>query len=104
MISEDHPQYRFHKLMKDLELAPRDVRPWADTPPVSPERNRLVSLALRPAPVTHAWMSEGPKLTQSGQGLRRKMSPWSRPQTRVVRPWPLPYACARPQRRARQPR
>ncbi|NVK15820.1 MAG: double-strand break repair protein AddB [Rhodobacteraceae bacterium] len=63
MISEDHPQYRFHKLMKDLELAPRDVRPWTDTPPVSPERNRLVSLALRPAPVTDAWMSEGPKLT-----------------------------------------
>ncbi|WP_193747970.1 double-strand break repair protein AddB [Leisingera sp. ANG-S5] len=63
MISEDHPQYRFHKLMKDLELAPGDVQPWTDTRPVSPERNRLVSLALRPAPVTDAWMSEGPKLT-----------------------------------------
>ncbi|MEW2912067.1 double-strand break repair protein AddB [Leisingera sp. JC11] len=63
LISEDHPQYRFHKLMKDLELSPGDVQPWTETPPVSPERNRLVSLALRPAPVTDAWMSEGPLLT-----------------------------------------
>ncbi|UWQ49664.1 double-strand break repair protein AddB [Leisingera caerulea] len=63
LISEDHPQYRFHKLMKDLELSPGDVQPWTDTPPVSPERNRLVSLALRPAPVTDAWMNEGPLLT-----------------------------------------
>ncbi|NSY37379.1 double-strand break repair protein AddB [Leisingera sp. ANG59] len=63
LISEDHPQYRFYKLMKDLELAPSDVQPWTETPPVSPERNRLVSLALRPAPVTDAWMSEGPLLT-----------------------------------------
>ncbi|WP_208764504.1 MULTISPECIES: double-strand break repair protein AddB [Leisingera] len=63
MISEDHPQYRFHKLMKDLELSPGDVQPWTGTLPTSPERNRLVSLALRPAPVTDAWMSEGPLLT-----------------------------------------
>lgn len=61
--SEDHPQYRFHKLLSDLDLAPRDVIPWTDELPVSPERNRLLSLALRPAPVTDAWMSEGPKLT-----------------------------------------
>lgn len=66
MISEDHPQYRFYKLMKDLELSPGDVQPWTETPPVSPERNRLVSLALRPAPVTDAWMSEGPLLAGLG--------------------------------------
>ncbi|MFW8593802.1 double-strand break repair protein AddB [Cribrihabitans neustonicus] len=63
LISEDHPQYRFYRLMKDLELAPGDVQTWTDAPPASPERNRLVSLALRPAPVTDAWMSEGPQLT-----------------------------------------
>ncbi|WP_193748798.1 double-strand break repair protein AddB [Leisingera sp. ANG-Vp] len=63
MISEDHPQYRFHKLMKDLEISPADVLPWTDAAPVSPDRNKLVSLALRPAPVTDAWMSEGPLLT-----------------------------------------
>lgn len=63
LISEDHPQYRFYRLMKDLELTPRDVDPWTDETPPYPARNRLVSLALRPAPVTDAWMSEGPKLT-----------------------------------------
>ncbi|QAX31494.1 double-strand break repair protein AddB [Leisingera sp. NJS204] len=63
MISEDHPQYRFHKLLKDLELSPGDVQRWTDAPPVSCERNQLVSLALRPAPVTDAWMSEGPNLS-----------------------------------------
>ena len=68
LISEDHPQYRFHKLMTDLELSPRDVQPWtADTPPYS-ARNRMVSLALRPAPVTDAWMSEGPSLTDLDHG------------------------------------
>jgi len=63
LTSEDHPQYRFRKLMDALEIRPGDVRPWTDMPPPAPERNRLVSLALRPAPVTDAWMAEGPKLT-----------------------------------------
>lgn len=60
---EDHPQYRFRHLMRRLELAPSDVAPWITAPPPSPARNRLVSLSLRPAPVTHAWLQEGPKLT-----------------------------------------
>lgn len=64
LTSEDHPQYRFAKLLSDLDMTPREVRRWSPDEPVSPARNRLVSLALRPAPVTHAWMSEGPKLTQ----------------------------------------
>ncbi|MGR3761286.1 double-strand break repair protein AddB [Roseobacteraceae bacterium NS-SX3] len=67
LISEDHPQYRFYKLMRDLGMGPGDVKPWVGTPPVSPARNRLVSLALRPAPVTDAWMSEGPKLQGIGE-------------------------------------
>ncbi|NIZ11791.1 double-strand break repair protein AddB [Phaeobacter sp. HF9A] len=63
LLAEDHPQYRFCKLMRDLDLGPGDIHRWNDTPPVSAPRNRLVSLALRPAPVTDAWMSEGPQLT-----------------------------------------
>ena len=50
LTSEDHPQYRFRKMMEAMEIAPGDIRPWIDTPPPAPERNRLVSLALRPAP------------------------------------------------------
>jgi len=63
LISEDHPQFRFHKLMTGLDLAPDDIKPWCDNAPPAPARNQLVSLSLRPAPVTDAWMTEGPKLT-----------------------------------------
>ncbi|MBS8224877.1 double-strand break repair protein AddB [Vannielia litorea] len=59
---EDHPQYRFAALLEGLQLAPSDIRPWADLPGKSPARNRLLSLALRPAPVTDQWRRDGPAL------------------------------------------
>ncbi len=65
--AEDHPQYRFRRLMSALDLSPQDVRPWSgDVTPDVRERNKLVSLALRPAPVTSQWMSEGPALSGIG--------------------------------------
>lgn len=63
--AEDHPQYRFLRLCADLGLDPGAVQPWAQDAaalPPAPERNRLVSLALRPAPVTDRWLAEGPEL------------------------------------------
>ncbi|QFT94957.1 PD-(D/E)XK nuclease superfamily protein [Roseovarius sp. THAF9] len=60
--SEEHPQYRFAQLLSDLGADPSIIRLWPGTEPVSPERNRLVSLALRPAPVTDEWLSHGPAL------------------------------------------
>lgn len=62
LLSEDHPQYRFQKMLSVLRLASGDVAPWDDQPPPSPERNALVSLSLRPAPVTDAWLTEGAHL------------------------------------------
>lgn len=62
LSGEDHPQYRFRRLMDELALSPEDVLPWATANPPSPERNALVSLAMRPAPVTDQWLSEGPLL------------------------------------------
>ncbi|MAM26045.1 MAG: double-strand break repair protein AddB [Rhodobacteraceae bacterium] len=62
LLSQDHPQYRFHHLIRQLQLPSAAVRPWAGTKPPSTARNALVSLSLRPAPVTHAWLTEGPKL------------------------------------------
>lgn len=62
LTGEDHPQFRFARLMDGLGLSARDVLPWTDDTPPSPARNRALSLALRPAPVTHQWLSEGPKL------------------------------------------
>ncbi|WP_170760956.1 double-strand break repair protein AddB [Ruegeria lacuscaerulensis] len=64
LASEDHPQYRFRKLMNQLEMQPDQVMHWTNDWPPSPARNRLISLALRPAPITDAWMSEGPRLTE----------------------------------------
>jgi double-strand break repair protein AddB len=61
---EDHPQFRFLKLTRGLGVAPGRVAKWSDEAPPSPARNRLVSLALRPAPVTDAWRREGPDLTE----------------------------------------
>lgn len=61
--SEDHPQFRFRRIMDNLGLSRTDVTEWHDTPAPSPARNAVLSLALRPAPVTDRWLSEGPKLT-----------------------------------------
>jgi ATP-dependent helicase/nuclease subunit B len=58
--AEDHPQYRFHALLTALGAGPGDVRPWTRARPPNPARNRLVGLALRPAPVTDAWRAEAP--------------------------------------------
>ncbi|SMP06357.1 double-strand break repair protein AddB [Shimia sagamensis] len=60
--SEDHPQYRFRNLVQSLGLAPQDVTLWHGCKAPSPARNKVVSLALRPAPVTDQWLSEGPTL------------------------------------------
>lgn len=59
---EDHPQYRFAALMGALDLAPGAIRPWMPPEANDAARNRLVSLALRPAPVTDQWRAEGRKL------------------------------------------
>lgn len=67
ILSEDHPQFRFRKLMQLLDLTSADITPWADTAAPAPARNRLISLALRPAPVTDAWMTEGPDLSDLPQ-------------------------------------
>ncbi len=60
--SEDHPQYRFHTILQGLDLGPQDVRLWHSCDAPSKARNKLISLALRPAPVTDQWLSEGPTL------------------------------------------
>ena len=62
--SEDHPQFRFATLLDALNMSPDDVDQWHhhDTA-INRPRNRLLSLALRPAPVTHQWMTEGPKFS-----------------------------------------
>lgn len=56
--SEDHPQARFAPLIAEFGPA----KPWIEAPAPSEARNRLFSLALRPAPVTDQWIADGPAL------------------------------------------
>jgi ATP-dependent helicase/nuclease subunit B len=62
LLAEDHPQFRFRRVMDLLDCGPADVQPWTPRPAPDPARNRLVSLSLRPAPTTHQWLAEGPYL------------------------------------------
>ncbi len=59
---EDHPQYRFAALARSMGTDPASIPDWVDARPPSPKRNALVSLALRPAPVTDGWRRDGPAL------------------------------------------
>ena len=65
---ENHPQYRMKQVLQELDLDPSDVEVWRDAEVACPARNRMVSLALRPAPVTDQWMQEGPALEGLGDG------------------------------------
>jgi ATP-dependent helicase/nuclease subunit B len=64
LTAEDHPQYRFFKLMQMFGISPDAIRLWEDTPAPSPARNTLLSLSLRPAPVTDQWLTEGQHLPE----------------------------------------
>ncbi|MGX0903789.1 ATP-dependent helicase/nuclease subunit B [Roseovarius sp. MBR-79] len=61
--SEDHPQFRFARFARGAGIAPTAIRRWADAAPPNAARNRLLSLALRPAPVTDQWLRDGPALS-----------------------------------------
>ena len=56
--AEDHPQARYAPFVSEFGM-PRD---WITGTAPDPLRNRLISLALRPAPVTDQWIEEGPRL------------------------------------------
>ena len=64
---EDHPQFRFASFAARVGMHPCDVQLWGSDAPANLARNRLISLALRPAPVTDQWLEEGPKLTDVAQ-------------------------------------
>ncbi|KGJ05692.1 double-strand break repair protein AddB [Paracoccus halophilus] len=56
--AEDHPQARYAPLIAEFG-PPGD---WLPDQAPDPARNRLISLSLRPAPVTDQWIEEGPRL------------------------------------------
>lgn len=73
MTAEDHPQYRHRCLLAALDLTPAEVSPWSEVVIPDPPRNDLISLSLRPAPVTDQWLSEGPRLPDL-RGLTAQMT------------------------------
>lgn len=87
LTAEDHPQYRFRHLLNLLDLAPGQVRPWREVAPPDPDRNRLISLSLRPAPVTDQWLDEGqslPDLVQATAGLTLVEAPSPRAEALAI--------------------
>jgi len=60
--NDDHPQSMLARLTVKLGLDPRALSPWYAAPVFSDARNKIISLALRPAPVTDQWLKEGPDL------------------------------------------
>ncbi len=63
LAAEDHPQYRFRALLNALGLPYSAVTRWRDIAAPNPQRNALVALSLRPAPVTDHWLTDGKNLT-----------------------------------------
>ncbi len=69
LTAEDHPQFRIGRLIDALGVRPSVVTPWHSAPAPDPARNAVVSLSLRPAPVTDQWLSEGQRLSNLSAAL-----------------------------------
>lgn len=58
---EDHPQYRFKAFCDAVGIHPKDIMNWGGKSQMA-DRSALISLSLRPAPVTDQWITDGPAL------------------------------------------
>ncbi|MEO1550596.1 MAG: double-strand break repair protein AddB, partial [Pseudomonadota bacterium] len=58
----DHPQAMMVRFLDRLGLRPSEVPLWGETALEGAPRQALISLALRPAPVTDGWLRDGPAL------------------------------------------
>jgi ATP-dependent helicase/nuclease subunit B len=70
LTAEDHPQFRFADFAARVGIKPDQITNWSGELPKTPARTALVSLALRPAPVTDQWRTEGPLLKNLGDGVK----------------------------------
>ncbi|WP_228028614.1 double-strand break repair protein AddB [Donghicola mangrovi] len=87
LTAEDHPQYRFRNVMNLLGVDHTQIPLWDAATPANDARNKLVSLALRPAPVTDAWLAEGPRLpdlTLAADGLTLLEAPDPRTEANAI--------------------
>lgn len=87
LTAEDHPQYRFRRLLSAVGSEPSDVQRWTTDAPTSAARNQLISLSLRPAPVTDQWLIEGqtlPDLITTTQGMTLLEAPTQRTEALAI--------------------
>lgn len=80
---EDHPQFRYARLLSELGAKPKDVMPWSDDAALTTPRTALVSLALRPAPVTDQWLTDAPTLSKDLKEATQNMTLLEAPNTRI---------------------
>lgn len=59
---DTHPQSMLARLTAKLDVDPVGLDSWYQTSVFCEARNKILSLALRPAPVTDQWLQEGPDL------------------------------------------
>jgi ATP-dependent helicase/nuclease subunit B len=84
---EDHPQYRHARFLAGLGMAPQAVLPWPGATGGPAARNRLVSLALSPAPATSRWIASGPglgDLSAATAGLSLLEAPGARAEAEAI--------------------
>jgi len=84
---EDHPQYRYFELLNDMAIHPKNINNWKNKRVSLSPRNQLISLALRPAPVTDQWLNEGPKLSDlnaATSGLTLIEAPTTRDEANAI--------------------
>jgi len=65
-LGPEHPMAPFRRLLGLLEMEPAQVQPWVEGSRGTP-RLRLLTQALRPAPVTDAWQRDAAALTAEAQ-------------------------------------
>ena len=85
--AEDHPQFRFRKLMAAMDISHTDVSKWPNASDPNKARNDLISLSLRPAPVTDQWLKDGPEigdLTVATQGMTLIEAPSPRAEAETI--------------------
>ncbi len=72
--NDDHPQSMLARISDKLDVNPDGLPAWHEEPVFSQARNKLLSLALRPAPVTDQWLEEGPDLIPAIQSATDDIS------------------------------
>ena len=82
-LGEEHPQFGFADLSARIGFDPARVPKWQDVSVQNEARNRVLSLSLRPAPVTPHWLEEAPKLSGGLADAMAKVSVLNAPDARA---------------------